>query len=176
MVFDNNPRSKVALDQSHCQRGIHIAVQLEDRLDSRGQIGDAAVLVRPLAAHDVEDVGQVRFLAVGFYPHPLIIPAGDLPGVVAVYVVGNRQPVAVHLDAVKNAVMVVRVLAVGHAGVPQAAVLHRRPYPVGLNDVQPEGVWPDAAGLVPLDQGKYISAHQPGDEGQLLHPGKFCQV
>ena len=176
MVLDNDPCGKVALDQRHCQRRVHISVKLEDRLDGRGQIGDAAVLIRPFTAHDVEDVGQMCLFAIGFHPYPLIILASDLPGVVAVNVEGSHHPTAVYFYTVKNAVMVVWILTVSHAGVPQAAILHRRPHPVGFNDVQPEGVWPDAAGLVPLDQGKYISAHQPGDQCQLLHSGKIVHA
>ena len=176
MILDDDPRGKVALDQGHGERGIHVAVQLQDRFDGRGQIAHAAVLIGPLAAHDVEDVGQVRFLAIGFYPHPIIVLAGDLPGIVTVYVVGDHHSVAVHLDAVKNAVVVVGILAIGHAGIPQAAVFHRRPHPVGFNEMQPEGVRLDAAGLGTLNQGKYIPAHQPGDQRQLLHPGKIVHA
>ena len=140
-----DPCSEEALHQRRHQLGLRIAPKLEQRLDDLRQIRNAAVLVRALTVHDVENIRQAGLGAVSLNTLPLLRLAGDLVRVGVADVIGDHAAVAIHLHAVVDLVACAG-LSLGDLALHEAAdgdtaaIFAWRAGAVRLHDVQPQGI------------------------------------
>ena len=175
----HDPRGKEALHQCGHQFGFRVAPQLEQHFNDRGQIRHAAVLVRALAVHDVQNVRQAGLPANGLNALPLGLLLRNLAGVGVSNPVGHGKAAAVHLHAVIDFVAIVGVLALGDVRptVHDIAAGVRGADAVSLHQMQPQRVGVQLCGLLrPLDKGEHITAHQPAFQGQLLQSVKVVHA
>ena len=166
----HNPRREVRLDKCRQQFGFGVSAQLEQRFYDRRNKGNAAVLVRPFRFHDVQHLGQSGLFANDLHTLPYgFLAVEPLVRIGISDVVRHNGTAAVHLYTVENLVPVVGVLAYSVSqNVNRAAVSVRCRHPVGLHQMQPQGVGVQLINVPDFHNGENIAAHKPAFQGQLL--------